>query len=211
MADICPTVTAIDNNFDQQMELVGHFGHRVHIDLMDGRFAPTTSNSPESMWWPAGVKADIHIMYQVPETILNDVLAHLPHMIIIHAESDGDFRSIVTSCKQQGVKVGVALLPATPADAIFGALGFIDHVLVFSGNLGYQGGSKADMKLIKKAAVLKEKKPSIEIGWDGGVNDKNIKKLVDGGVDVVNVGGYIHNAESPSTAYETLHQLLALS
>jgi len=47
-------------------------------------------------------------------------------------------------------------------------------------------------------------KPRLEIGWDGGVNDKNAKLLAMGGVDVLNAGGYLHGAMAPGTAYATL-------
>lgn len=204
MAIICPTVlAATTDDFDKQMERVGHLGNRLQIDLTDGRFAPTDTIKPQDMWWPAGVKADIHLMYQAPETVLADVLAHLPNLVIIHAEADGDFHAIVRTCNQQGVKVGVALLAPTKPESIFGALSFIDHVLIFSGDLGRYGG-EADLHLLKKAETLKAKKPDIEIGWDGGVNDQNVKKLAEGGVDVLNVGGFIQKASDPSAAFKKL-------
>ena len=32
----------------------------------------------------------------------------------------------------------------------------------------------------------------LEFGWDGGITDQNVAVLVNGGVDVLNVGGFIH-------------------
>jgi ribulose-phosphate 3-epimerase len=51
--------------------------------------------------------------------------------------------------------------------------------------------------------------PDVEIGWDGGVNDKNARSLADGGVDVLNAGGFIQKAEDPETAYQQLVKALA--
>ena len=98
-------------------------------------------------------------------------------------------------------------MPGTPVDKIKSALGNIDHVLVFSGNLGYQGGSEADVALLDKVKKLRELKPTLEIGWDGGVSDQNARQLAEGGVDVLNTGGFVHNAENPSDAYAKLKEV----
>ncbi len=66
-----------------------------------------------------------------------------------------------------GIEVGIALLPTTVVDTIVPALDMIDHVLIFSGNLGFQGG-QANLALLSKAQKLRSLKPSLEIGWDGG-------------------------------------------
>jgi pentose-5-phosphate-3-epimerase len=98
-------------------------------------------------------------------------------------------------------------LQSTAAEVIFSALDHIQHVLIFSGNLGYQGGSHVDFNLLEKVKVLKRHKPELEIGWDGGVNDQNVAELINGGVDVLNVGGYIQKAEDPARAYSALKRI----
>jgi ribulose-phosphate 3-epimerase len=95
------------------------------------------------------------------------------------------------------------LLPQTTVETITPALDHIDHVLIFSGDLGNFGGH-ANLRLLDKVAELRRHKPELEIGWDGGINEQNISKLVFAGVDVLNVGGYIQNAEEPEKAYSRL-------
>ena len=123
-----------------------------------------------------------------------------PQLIIVHAEAEGDFLQFAAVCHSHGMEVGVALLPETPVEAIRPALGLVDHVLIFSGHLGHFGGH-ADMSLLGKVQQLKQLKPQLEIGWDGGVNDRNARALALGGVDVLNAGGYLHGAMAPKTAY----------
>jgi pentose-5-phosphate-3-epimerase len=106
-----------------------------------------------------------------------------------------------------GIEIGAALLPPTPASNIVPALGVIDHVLIFSGNLGHQGGSVADLGLLAKAMELRQHKPELEIGWDGGVSADNVRQLSAAGVDVINVGGFIQYAVDPASAYATLEAL----
>jgi ribulose-phosphate 3-epimerase len=83
-----------------------------------------------------------------------------------------------------------------------------DHVLLFGGSLGHQGG-KADLSVIKKVQKLRNDYPDIEIGWDGGVNEENIAEIVNAGVDIVNVGSYLKQAEDPKKAYAKLRSLLS--
>jgi len=154
----------------------------------------------ENIWWPAGVRADLHVMYQQPFDHFPALLALRPQLIIVHAEAEGDFLAFAAECHSHGIEVGVALLPETPVEAIQPALGQVDHVLIFSGHLGHFGGH-ADMSLLGKVQQLKQLKPQLEIGWDGGVNDQNARALALGRVDVLNAGGYLHGALAPKTAY----------
>lgn len=209
MAVVCPTITAYSTDeYKTQMDRVLHLGHRVQIDLTDGEFTKQKTVGPAEAWWPVGFKADFHLMYKYPIPAVQEILKHKPNLVMVHAECEGSFEEFVHICKIAGVKVGAALLQKTPTKVLYTALNQLDHVLIFSGNLGYQGGSHAELGLLEKVKDLKSKKPSLEIGWDGGVNNQNIAELILGGVDVINVGGFIHNASDPAKAYHTL-QLIA--
>lgn len=155
------------------------------------------------MWWPGGVRADLHVMYQRPFDHLAALVALRPQLIIVHAEAEGNFMEFADACHKHGIEVGVALLPETPVEAIQPALPVIDHVLIFSGHLGHFGGH-ADMSLLGKAQRLRDLKPQLELGWDGGVNAQNAKLLVLGGIDVLNAGGFLHGAKDSKAAYATL-------
>ncbi|HZP55179.1 MAG TPA: hypothetical protein VFB03_00180 [Candidatus Saccharimonadales bacterium] len=208
MATICPTITAYsEGDYRKEIEKIVHIAHRIQIDLTDGIFTKQKTVSPEQAWWPVGFTADFHLMYKNPITAVQKILHHKPNLIIVHAESNGDFSQVVGLCKHHSVKLGIALLPDTPAETIISRLDEIDHVLIFSGNLGYQGNSHADLLLLDKVKLLKREKPAVEIGWDGGVNDQNISQLVFGGVDVINVGSFIQEADSPQKAYKILERI----
>lgn len=209
MAVVCPTITAYSiEEYKLQMDRVLHLGHRIQIDLTDGDFTKEKTVSPKDAWWPVGLLADFHLMYKHPLPAVKEILHHRPHMIIVQAECEGNFSELVNICRSAGVKVGAALLQQTPTQKLYPALNQLDHILIFSGNLGYQGGSSADIGLLEKVKDLKARKPELEIGWDGGVNDQNIAELILGGVDVINVGGYIHSSQDSAKAFHTL-QIIA--
>ncbi len=205
MIDICPTIDAEDlGTYRQQMERVANFARRVHIDLGDGDFTPNQLVPISDVWWPGGMRADLHVMYKRPFDHVEALIALGPQLIIVQAEAEGDFTAFADTVHQHGIEIGLALLHDTPAETIKPALAQTDHVLIFSGNLGHQGGSQADLSLLEKVKVLKAAKPSLEIGWDGGVNDQNIRQLKDGGVEVMNVGGFIQHAKNSAQAYDSL-------
>lgn len=208
MAVICPTVLAGNaRSFRLQMEKVAKFANRIQIDLMDGEFAPHKSISLEQVWWPVGVKADLHIMYKNPNQHLQTIVELNPNLAIFHTESKGDFYEINETLKVAGIKVGLALLKQSATTRVNPVLDMLDHVLIFSGDLGKFGG-RADLEMLKKVQELKAIRPDLEIGWDGGINQHNVKDLAEGGVDVLNVGGFIQRSEHPDQAYAKLEEVV---
>lgn len=209
MPIICPTVLASDaHDYQTQLNKVSSFATRVQIDLTDGVFAESPTIALEQVWVPDGLKADLHLMYKTPADFIDEAIKLKPHMIIVHAEADGNFVKIADKIHNTGIKVGVAILPKTSTHTIKPSLSVIDHVLIFSGDLGKFGGV-ADLDLLKKIVQLKEWKEDLEFGWDGGINESNAKQLVMGGVRVLNVGGYIQNSPTPKQNYDKLVTLTA--
>ena len=203
-ATVCPTILASHaSEYREQMERVAGFAHRVHIDLADGHFARNKTIPISEVWWPAGVRADLHVMYKEPFRHTKELLRLKPQLIIVHAEAEGDFLSFADTAHDHGIAVGVALNPETMPGVIEPALEWIDYVLIFSGHLGHFGG-QANTHLLTKVLYLKKQKPSLEIGWDGGINNKNAAVLAAGGVNVLNTGGFIQHAGDPPSAYQTL-------
>ncbi|MFO0886808.1 MAG: hypothetical protein U0413_01090 [Candidatus Saccharimonadales bacterium] len=209
MPIICPTVLASDaHDYQTQINKVSSFASRIQIDLTDGVFAKSPTIALEQVWVPEGLRADLHLMYKTPADFLDEAIKLKPHMIIVHAEADGNFIKIADKIHKAEIKVGVAILPKTSTHTIKPSLSVIDHVLIFSGDLGKFGGV-ADLDLLKKIVQLKEWKEDLEFGWDGGINESNAKQLVMGGVRVLNVGGYIQNSPTPKQNYDKLVNLTA--
>jgi ribulose-phosphate 3-epimerase len=207
MSVICPTVTAADaHTYRAQIERIESFAQHVHIDMADGKFA-TKSLDIGNIWLPENKVIDFHLMYQNPIEIIDQIIALKPRLVIVHAEADGDFNVIANKLRGSGIKVGVALLEPTPVEVIIPEINGIDHVLVFSGNLGHFGG-KANLELLEKVKKIKDLDKAVEIGWDGGINNENVEKLAEGGVDVLNVGGFIQQSSNSVDAYVKLNLAL---
>ncbi len=204
MVTICPTITAYNpQEYKEQMQRVQPLARRVHIDLMDGEFAPTKSVGLDEVWWPDNLQADIHLMYKRPFDHLEKLIELKPQLVIIHNEADVHHMHFVAELHKAGIRAGLALLQDTPVEYAFQIMHSFDHVLVFSGHLGYHGG-QADLNLVDKVSQIKNHHPDAEIGWDGGINDQNATVLIESGVDVLDVGGFIQKSADPATAYATL-------
>lgn len=207
-ASIVPTIDTPDiEEYRQQIGRVADFAVRLHIDCADGVMTPMSLVPIADIWWPGGVRADIHVMYKKPMEHLPALIALGPQLVIMHAEAEGDFEAASNTLRAHGIEAGVALMPETPVEYIIPGLDWIDHVLIYSGSLGTFGGT-ADLALLAKARQLKNLKPTLELGWDGGVNDRNAVELARGGIDVLNTGGFIHKSHDPHAAYATLEQVI---
>jgi len=210
---ISPTVTACDlHDYRAQMEQAVSFAECVHVDLMDGIFAVTKSPDIETLWLPTGnIRKDMHVMFQHPFHQLKKLLSLGPDMIIIQVEADKEsVDNFIKHIKKTRVRLGVALLaPTRPTDPrVAGLIKKSDYVLIFSGHLGFQG-SKADLGLLSKVSEIKSINPKVEIGWDGGICLENAKKLAEGGVNVLNIGGAIQKSSNPAESYTKLKEALA--
>ena len=204
---ICPSILAESKQqYHDQMEKIASFAERIQIDLTDGEFASHKTVSPEDSWWPVGVLADFHLMYKLPDRAIDIILEHKPHMIIVHAEADGNFLAYAERFRSLDVKLGLAILPRTSVQTIAPSLNHLDHVLLFSGNLGEYGGH-ANLDLLSKAQEIKHHRSDIEVGWDGGVNTHNISQLAFGGIDVFNVGGFLQESANPESDYNALKRI----
>jgi ribulose-phosphate 3-epimerase len=126
-----------------------------------------------------------------------------PSLCILHAEANEDLLPSFQTLKEAGIKVGVALLPPTFPGNVQQYIDAADHVLIFAGQLGVQG-APADLMQMEKIPLVRNMKPEVEIGWDGGANIDNVRFITHGGVDVINVGSGLAKAPNKQEMYEQL-------
>lgn len=202
---IVPTILT-DNPqvFNTQIANFQQFARRLQIDLMDGTFTSTRS-IPDSQipQLPENVAFDLHYMTVKPSDHLTHVLRLKPSLCIFHAEAGENLLPFFAELKKVGIKSGVAILPATYPEIVQKYIEEADHVLVFAGTLGKQGGT-ADLLQIEKIKLIRKINPTVEIGWDGGVNITNIRALAHVGLNIVNVGSAISQAQNPAESYKDL-------
>ena len=201
---IVPTI--LSNNkkeYRLQAERINVFTRRVQIDVTDGIFAPTETLDVTNIWWPRNWEADLHLMAAYPSQHLDTILKLAPSLCILHAEASEDLMPTFAALKEKGIKTGVALLQSTFPGNVKQYIDAADHVLIFAGQLGVQG-APADLMQMEKIPLIRNMKPEVEIGWDGGANMSNIRALAHADLDVINVGSALSTVENPAEVYQEL-------
>ncbi len=208
MATIVPTVLASDPaEYATMLSRAESLSKRVHVDVCDGVFASGKTIGLAQVHVADDTHLDLHLMLKDSGTEMETALSLHPHLIIIHAESEGDLLGLITRIASLGIKTGIAVLPSTPLDAVRPLIEKVDHVLIFTGTLGQNGGQfQADQ--LERAAAIRQIKSKIEISVDGGVSDANAAAIVGAGVDVLYAGGFLQNAENPAAAYGSINKTI---
>ena len=182
----------------------------LHLDIMDGHFVPNiTFGMPIIKQIKAHTKKplDVHLMIEKPERYISSFRESGADIITVHFEGSIHLHRTIYQIKDTGAKAGVAINPHTPAELLWDILPDIDMVLVMSVNPGY-GGQKFIEHSYDKIRAIREKankiNPNLWIQVDGGVDNTNVKNLVQAGANVLVAGSYVFNAQDPEVAIATL-------
>lgn len=212
MAIIAPTITTDDRAvYADRIDEYGQFAPAIHLDITDGKFAPSQTLSLNQMYWPdkRDFRVHVHLMVEDPVVWASQLVSMSPDYVIVQAESQEaniKLPKLSDYLKKFDISVGLALLADTPVELIKPIIDYFDGVLLFGGHLGYQGG-QANLSVLDKIAEVKALKSDLVIGYDGGANSSNIAQIVQAGVDVVNVGSAIEQANDRRVVFTELQNL----
>lgn len=183
----------------------------LHIDVMDGHFVPNiTMGAPVVRAIKAGTKLplDVHLMIDNPELYIDDFIAAGADWITVHCEATNHLNRLLQQLEAGGVKVGVAINPATNISLLDEVLKKLDYILIMSVNPGF-GGQKFIPESLSKIERLRQKLKAadaerVQIEVDGGINIENARSLADAGADILVAGSAIFSAEDPGGALKEL-------
>lgn len=171
----------------------------IHIDVMDGRFVPSISfGMPviKSIRKVTGKVFDVHLMIQEPERYIDDFAACGADLITVHAESCVHLDRVIQQIRAKGLKVGVALNPATPLFVLDYVLDKVDMVLIMTVNPGF-GGQKyiesCDAKIRELRKRIREAGLKVDIQVDGGINEETLPRVLRAGANVIVAGSAVFN------------------
>ncbi len=163
----------------------------IHIDVMDGHFVPNITIGPEvikDLKKHTSLPFDVHLMISPVHKYIKNFAEAGADIITIHPESTDNLIETINEIKKFGKKAGVSLNPKTTIEKVMPVLGLIDLVLIMSVNPGF-GGQKFIKETLEKVKLLRkeidQKKLSVEIEIDGGINFDNAKMAKKAGVDIL--------------------------
>lgn len=184
-----------------------------HIDVMDGVFVPNiTFGMPViKAIRPFSKKAfDVHLMIVEPDKYIKDFKNAGADVLTVHFEACTHLHRTIQAIKNEGMKAGVALNPHTNINVLEDIIQDLDLVCLMSVNPGFGGQSFIENtynKISQLKTLIQNKNASTVIEIDGGVTDKNARKLIDTGADVLVAGSFVFNSHNPEKTIEDLKNI----
>lgn len=199
MVQLAPSVLSADfSRLGEELNVIEKAGVKMlHIDVMDGTFVPNISlGMPviQSMRKVSNIFFDVHLMVSNPDNIIESIAKCGADGITVHAETCTHLHRTIQNIKKLGLKVGVALNPATPINVLDYIIQDIDMVLIMTVNPGFGGQSyieKMTQKIKDTRDMCNRLGLNTDIQVDGGISPKNAKEVIEAGATVLVAGSSV--------------------
>ena len=167
----------------------------VQLDLMDNKFVPNSSIGLDVIKKnPPPYKIEAQLMVVDPREWFDGLFDLKVDRIIFPIEIDKDISELIKLIKDKNIQIGLSLNPDTNVNSLDPYLKSLDAVLLMAVNPGLEN-QKFDMRTYQKIKYIKHKSPKVMVGIDGGVNDTNIKVLVEAGADYLAIGSFLFKGD----------------
>lgn len=213
MYEIIPGILEKDwSEIEKKIELVKPFAKTIHIDIIDGKFAPnTTFLDPkpfEKYSLPSSGQAlffELHMMVVEPINYLKPWAEAGFKRFLGHVEKMSNQAEFVAQGQMLG-EVGLAVDGETPLHEIGVSIDDLDALVIMAIKAGFSGQAFSK-EYVKKIEVLKDT-TWIPIEIDGGINDKTIVEAASFGATRFISNSFLFKSKNPQDQYNTLLNLL---
>ncbi len=195
--------------FEKKIELVKPFAQTIHVDIVDGIFAPNTTFAD-----PEPFKKFTKDMFFEVHLMTDDPIKHLKRWadagfrrFIGHIEKMPDQEEFVAQAQLLG-EVGLALDKQTPLEGIKVPYRDLDVLLVMLIQAGLSGQQFQEELLEKVKRLRIRDQVTLPIEVDGGINDETIQIAAAAGVNRFVVTSFVYNIETPEKQFQLLHKNL---
>ncbi len=170
------------SKIEKKLELVKPFAKTVHIDIIDGKFAPnTTFLDPKPFKkYRDDFLLELHMMVENPISYLDAWADAGFERFLGHIELMPDINEFIAKAGTLGA-VGLAVDGPTSLDALKNTnLNNLDCLLIMTIEAG-ESGRQFEEALLEKVRTIKHTYGYLSIEVDGGINRKTIIKAKEAG------------------------------
>jgi ribulose-phosphate 3-epimerase len=203
---LAPSILAADfGHLAEEIARAEQGGARlVHIDVMDGHFVPNLTMGPavvKAVRRATQLPLDVHLMIENADRYVDAFADAGANWVSLHVEALPHLQRTVAHLRERGLKAGVALNPSTPLVSVEEIASEMDYVVVMSVNPGF-GGQKflpgSVDKVRRMRELLRRRGLTAQIEVDGGVDEGNVKALIDAGAEVLVAGTSVFGGGDPA-------------
>jgi ribulose-phosphate 3-epimerase len=183
----------------------------IHVDVMDGHFVPPITIGPlvagsiADQVHEAGGVLDVHLMIEAPERQIAEFAKAGADSITVHAEATPHAHRTLGAIRELGCLAGIAINPATPAEAVAELRGLADIVLCMTVNPGW-GGQAFIETSPDKVSRLGPLVGGAAIEVDGGIDSSTAGPVAEAGATLFVAGSAVFGAPEPAAAYAEIAQ-----
>ena len=194
-----------------EIDRVAKVSDLLHLDILDGKFAPNTSFSWEQAKYiidGSSIPVDAHLMVIDCDEQGPKYAEAGCESVTVHVEATKDIRKAIRNIKSHGTRASLALKPSTQIEDYVDFVDDVDMFLIMTVEPGFGGQAfMPDMmdKVHRTRELIGERPIWLQV--DSGISKETIEIASAAGADTFVAGSAVYKAEDPAAMVSILRDL----